>query len=158
MNRIKYFSQGRIAAMLSVCNVAWNSSIKWNTMVNSRDYARILKDIGIGRSDTIKKCVAQDQGYDCKIVLTEIITNMGICYTYNILDSPLMFRDEVYVVFTIKFCYRLITDFLGMKNLNIKLTNFQQNQKINSTTPRVRMFNSCIFYMIGINNLFQLKE
>lgn len=104
-------------------------------MVNSRDYARILKDIGIGRSDTIKKCVAQDQGYDCKIVLTEIITNMGICYTYNILDSPLMFRDEVYVVFTIKFCYRLITDFFRDEELKYKVNKFP-------TKPKDKLYNT----------------
>ena len=89
------FSQGRIAALLSVCNVAWNSSIKWNTKVRPREYLTVLKDIGVNLSETIHKCTAQDQNYPCDIVLTEVMTNVGVCYTYNLLDSSLMFRDEV---------------------------------------------------------------
>lgn len=34
---------------------------------------------------------------DCNDILTEIITDAGICYTFNLLDRKDMFKDEMYV-------------------------------------------------------------
>lgn len=89
------FSQARIATMLSVCNGPWNASLKWSKQIDPRNFANLLDEMSFNLSQTIVRCETQDKKQPCKDIITKVLTSVGICFTYNIKNSSMIYRDDV---------------------------------------------------------------
>ena len=81
--------------MLSVCEIPWSPNIKWNTTTKPEEYPSLLKEVGFDPLLHIVRCQSRGQTFPCDTIFTEVITSYGICYTYNMIDSSEMFRDEM---------------------------------------------------------------
>ena len=78
---------------MSVCKNTWNSSIKWNTSTQPSQYISILRKLALDIRSIFDYCELPKDTYDCWEVLSEMITEHGLCYTYNSKSSSEIYRD-----------------------------------------------------------------
>ena len=59
----------------------------------SREYIKEIKKISIPYPFAL--CSQKAVYVSCNETLTELLTDSGICFTFNIIDSTELFRDEM---------------------------------------------------------------
>ena len=91
----KNFSRHRVAALMQVCIRHWGQKKFWDITDDPENYINLLKEMTMNRNLTLPQCSFQGIKYPCEDLLTETITNLGVCYTFNSLDESDVFRDIV---------------------------------------------------------------
>ena len=85
-----------MAALLQVCEDEWGSDKHhWFIPDQPENYITLLKDMILNRSHTLRQCSFQGVEYPCDMLLTETITSLGVCYTFNNLPASDIYRDIV---------------------------------------------------------------
>ena len=62
-----------------------------NSTITPSDYLPLFKQYSF--KYPIRFCENKKEEQSCKKLLTEVLTNSGICYTVNIIDASEIFRD-----------------------------------------------------------------
>ena len=65
----------------------------YNASIKPREYIQELKKLSI--PFPFYFCSHKGVQVACKETLTEFLTDSGICYTFNIIDSSDLFRDDM---------------------------------------------------------------
>ena len=78
--------------MMQACLRQWVAGLSFSTIDQPRQYANILKDLSLQKEQTLSKCIFQGIEYPCETFLTEVVTDFGICYTFNTLNATDIYR------------------------------------------------------------------
>ena len=109
-----------------MCNNGLRESINVsNHTYPSREYIQLLKRIAVPFNKTFIYCRWRSKTENCSKIFTEVITEEGICYTFNVLDGKELFRSVI------------DNDFHSL-NHNTSSTNWtlEKGYKTNSITTR----------------------
>ena len=66
-----------------------------NITANTSDYDNILRNVSIPFDELFISCSNSLDKLDCSNMFTEVITDYGVCYTYNMLDTAEIYRDNI---------------------------------------------------------------
>ena len=80
-------------ALSVICNIGDVSNL--NIAVNTADYHEILRNMSIPFDELFESCSSTLDVLNCSNILSEVITDEGICYSYNMLDAEEIYRDNV---------------------------------------------------------------
>ncbi|XP_072375957.1 pickpocket protein 28-like, partial [Diabrotica undecimpunctata] len=73
-----------------------NSYVKYSDKeVFTDDFYRVLEEISRG-TDPFMRCEYIGIAYDCNKIFKPVITDEGLCYTFNMLDRSEIFQNNVY--------------------------------------------------------------
>lgn len=77
---------------LQTCNY---SDFKYSS-VNSANYAKTLRKMAVPFEEIFLKCYTSSNfSFSCSDVFSEVITDIGICYTFNMLDAKDLYKQDV---------------------------------------------------------------
>lgn len=133
---------------------------------NGTNYIEILKTLAPTFNETFHFCAFLDKKIDCNQFHSPILTDAGLCYTFNGLSAEEIYQTSEYIAVTYCFLlqewlfkvFRLSEDFLLNKNQNATLNWNNEDGYLNddlNTYPN-RGFDASIKY--GYTVLLQLLE
>ena len=82
-------------AMAQICDPHLLITKNLNSSSSPRDCVSILKEMAVPFDEMLMFCKWRSGWTACEEIFTEIITEEGICYTFNILDGRELFRSDV---------------------------------------------------------------
>ena len=82
-------------ALFQVCDPSLLGYELLNKSTAPREYIEILKQIAVPFDDMFDLCFWRNYHFDCSALFTEVITEEGFCYTFNMLDRKELFRTDV---------------------------------------------------------------
>lgn len=87
----------RFEAMLHVCDPELSYRIQLNDskVSDGHDIVKILKEISFSIDDTMLFCKFRNALRDCTSLFNEIITDKGICYSFNMLNYNELFKENI---------------------------------------------------------------
>ena len=85
----------RMAALSQVCDSHILKDVNLNSTTDPREYIKLLKEMAVPFKDMIYICSWRFGGVNCSEIFTEVVTEEGICYTFNMLNGQELFRSEV---------------------------------------------------------------
>ena len=94
--KFKNFRNNWVKTLFQICTgyITLGKDIPYyNASITSRDYVRELKKLSFAYP--FYYCTYKAVAVECKETFTELLTDSGICYTLNIIDSAELFRDDV---------------------------------------------------------------
>ena len=84
-----------MAALSQVCDPLFPVYENSKKPTAPREYIEILKQIAVPFDDMIDHCFWRHRYFDCSELFTEVFTEEGFCYTFNMLDRKELFRTDV---------------------------------------------------------------
>lgn len=87
----------RFEAMLHVCDPELSFRIQLNDskVSDGRDIVKILKEISYSVDDSMLFCKFRNALRDCTSLFNEIITDNGVCYSFNMLNYNELFNENI---------------------------------------------------------------
>ena len=82
-------------ALFQVCDPNLIKNINISSKTSQREYIKLLKEMAVPFDDMFIDCVWSYDETKCSEIFTEVITEEGICYTFNMLDEKDIFRSKV---------------------------------------------------------------
>ncbi|KAF7281904.1 hypothetical protein GWI33_004065 [Rhynchophorus ferrugineus] len=138
---------------LGYLSLICNMDARWVSQSDSEfaDYHlfEFLNDVQPNFDEMLSHCMFMGKPYSCSDLFFPVITDEGLCYTFNLLDRSQLYRDDV--VFT------------GNLNRAPKLSNwtlehgYDINDEIN-TYPFRALFSGSIFALQGILTSYHDEE
>lgn len=85
-----------LEALAQVCDPhLFNDISSLNSGLRTDEIVPILKSISIPLNETVLYCKWRNSYVSCSDYFTEILTEEGVCYTFNALDFSEVFREEM---------------------------------------------------------------
>lgn len=85
----------KLEAVAQVCDLHLLSNItSFDNVLESNDIISTLKQINVWQNDSLLLCNWGGDIQDCSEVVDEVITEEGVCYSFNILNSGELFKIE----------------------------------------------------------------
>ena len=85
----------RMAALSQVCDSHILKDVNLNSTTNPREYIKLLKEMAVPFDEMFFFCSWRSRYTECSNIFTEVITEEGICYTFNMLNAQELLRSEV---------------------------------------------------------------
>ena len=87
----------RFEAMLHVCDpeLAYRIQFNESKVSDGHDIVRVLKEISYSVDDTMLFCKFRNSLRDCTSLFNEIITDRGVCYSFNMLNYKKLFNENI---------------------------------------------------------------
>ena len=82
-------------ALSQVCDSHLLKYVDFNSSINPREYVKILKEMAVPFDEMFHNCHWRYNYLECSDLFTEVITEEGICYTFNMVDGNELFRTDV---------------------------------------------------------------
>lgn len=88
---------GRFESMLHVCQpeLSFNLELNDSKVAEGHDIVKILREISYSVDDSMLFCKFRNSLTDCKALFNEIVTDEGICYSFNMLDYDMLFNGNI---------------------------------------------------------------
>ncbi|KFB52419.1 AGAP010967-PA-like protein [Anopheles sinensis] len=84
---------GQLKAVAQVCPFwEYNPSLTELNGTGENDVVNMLKNLSLARDSVVSHCGYA--GYDCKPYMKEIVTESGLCYSFNMLPEDQIFRTD----------------------------------------------------------------
>lgn len=87
-----------LEAIAQVCDPHLFSGVNISSGLKASEIVPLLKSITVSLNETTLFCKWRNQVALCDEFFTEIITEEGFCYTFNILNSSELFKEDVYEI------------------------------------------------------------
>jgi acid-sensing ion channel, other len=84
-----------LEAIAQVCDPHLLSAFPINSGLQNAEILPLLRNITVSRNETTLFCKWRNDPGVCGDLFTEIITEEGFCYTFNVLHSAELFKEEV---------------------------------------------------------------
>lgn len=84
-----------LEAVVHVCDPHLFKDKILNSGLKSDEIVPLLKSITMSMNESILLCKWRNIFMDCSGLFTDIITEEGFCYTFNILNSQELFKEDV---------------------------------------------------------------
>ena len=85
----------RMEALFQVCDSSHLKYVNLNSSTDPREYIKLLKEMAVPFDEMFSVCLWRFDLIGCSKLLTEVFTEEGICYTFNMLEGKELFRSEV---------------------------------------------------------------
>ena len=92
---LKIARRMRMEALFQVCDSHLFKYINLSSTTPPREYIKLLKDMAVPLDEMFFACLWRYDFMDCSKLYTEVITEEGICYTFNMLDGQELFKTDV---------------------------------------------------------------
>lgn len=111
-------------AAFQICDLHLVDSFKLEQNYTDDTIFNIIEDIALPLNSTISTCKWRNQKYNCAELYRPVMTEEGLCYTFNALNS----KD----IYTKKYITILYLDciFLFINNTHLSLFHHQNDTKI----------------------------
>lgn len=84
-----------LEAVAQICDAHLFSDIQINSGLQADEIVPMLRNITMSLAQTTLLCNWGNSGVNCTKIFTEILTEEGFCYTFNILKASELFRQEM---------------------------------------------------------------
>jgi acid-sensing ion channel, other len=84
-----------LEAVAQVCDPHLFSAVNISSGIEPEQIVPILRQITVSLNETTLFCKWRNSIGPCTEFFTEIITEEGFCYTFNVLDSSELFKEDV---------------------------------------------------------------
>jgi acid-sensing ion channel, other len=83
-----------LEAVAQICDPHLLSNVPLNSGLQPEEIVPLLRAITFSLNETTLFCKWRNQIVDCGELFTEIITEEGFCYTFNVLNAEDLFRKD----------------------------------------------------------------
>lgn len=84
-----------LEAVSQICDSHLFTGIHINSTLQAEEIVPLLKSITASLNETTLFCKWRNTVESCSEFFTEIITEEGFCYTFNVLNAKELFKEEV---------------------------------------------------------------
>lgn len=86
-----------LEAVAQICDPHLFANISMNSGLKPEEIVPLLRKITMSMNETILSCKWRNLDKECESLFSEIITEEGFCYTFNVLESSELFKEERWV-------------------------------------------------------------
>lgn len=91
-----FSSQNILQSILQICTkYSTEKKINFNSTVASKDSSKVLQQLSKAIKQSYRHCFFEGLHIECDSFFTKIITNYGVCYTFNILNASEIYKEDV---------------------------------------------------------------
>lgn len=110
-------SQARFKALVHICDFSWLKDDSFPEQYANDNIYSVIKSIAPTLADTIFKCEFLHQSVPCSTLFAPILTEEGLCFAFNALNSHEVYTDE-YVPIYFSILMKKINAFHGQRKHN----------------------------------------
>lgn len=87
----------RFEAMLQVCNPTLTHKLQLNSskVSDGQNLVNTLKEISYSIDDSMLLCKFRNKVTNCSLLFNEVITEKGVCYSFNMLNYHELFKPDI---------------------------------------------------------------
>jgi amiloride-sensitive sodium channel len=84
-----------LEAVAQICDAHLFDNLAIKSGLQAHEIVPLLRSITVSLNETTLFCKWRNSINSCSEFFTEILTEEGFCYTFNVLDSSELYRDNV---------------------------------------------------------------